>query len=76
LYNEIIASDITVLIIAVANDELLVCLCVYYVYVLQMVIGIYEQISGLESELSKAVERDQNSITTNVSELFTYCTIF
>ena len=38
--------------------------CVYA----QMVIGIYEQISGLESELSKAVERDQNSVTTNVSE--------
>ena len=39
------------------------CVCVK-----QMVVGIYEQISGLESELSKAVERDP----TNVCELNSY----
>jgi hypothetical protein len=32
-----------------------------------MVIGIYEQISGLEAELSKVVERDRNSLNPDVS---------
>jgi hypothetical protein len=31
-----------------------------------MVIGIYEQISGLEGELSQAVEKDQNSLNPEV----------